>query len=85
MFRPSEGMRRLGIAVGVVAVMSWVAAMSWILFTMVRDKADLSPRVWGLFLMSVIVIGVPTFFLLGLLVIRGIDWVVAGFRHEKKS
>lgn len=85
MYRPSEGMRRLGIAVGVAAAMSWVAAMAWIVLVMVGTKGDLSPRVWGVFLIAVVLIGVPTFFLLGLLVIRGIDWVVAGFRHEKKS
>ncbi len=78
MYRPSEGMRRLGIAVGVVAV------MSWIVFMMVGTKADFSPREWTVFLVAMVVIGVPSFFLLGVLVSRGIEWIVAGFRQDKK-
>ena len=72
MHRPSEGMKRLGIALGIVA------SAAWIIFIMIASNgfARVEPRGWVIFL-----IGIPTCFGLGFLVIWGIDWVMTGFRQ----
>jgi hypothetical protein len=72
MHRPSEGMRRLGIVIGIVA------SVTWFIFIMGASNgfARVEPSGWVIFL-----IGIPTCFGLGFLVIWGIDWVNAGFRQ----
>ena len=76
MYRPSEGIRRLGIAVGAVASVSWI-----VFIAVVTNAFAKVPTIeWIIF-----GIGIPTCFALGLFIIRGIDWVASGFRQDTKS
>jgi hypothetical protein len=75
MHRPSEGMRRLGIVVGVVGALTWI-----ILFLRNVDLDRITPGGWVLFL-----IGSLMCFGLGFTVFWGIDWVMSGFREGKNE
>jgi hypothetical protein len=73
MHRPSEGMRRLAIVIGVVASIAWIIfVVSVALFSLFDALA------WSIFLA-----GIPICFGLGFLLIWGIDWVIAGFRQAR--
>jgi hypothetical protein len=76
MSRPSEGIRRLGIAAGVLS------AVSWIVFITVVTNAFAKVLIEG---WIIFFIGIPTCFALGLFIVRGIDWVASGFRQDTKS
>jgi hypothetical protein len=71
----SEGMRRLGIVVGIVAM------LGWIIIFMVGSEGftRIEPLGWVIFL-----IGVLVCFGLGLGLIWAIDWVISGFRQGRK-
>ena len=71
----SEGMRRLGIMLGVLA------SVAWIIFVAVLSNgfADIQPRGWLIFF-----IGIPISFGIMFLVVWGVDWVIAGFRTGAK-
>ncbi len=73
MHRPSEGMRRLGLVVGVVG------AVAWVIFVAVVSKgfSQIQLRGWVIFL-----VGIPFFFVLCFLVIWAVDWMIAGFRMD---
>jgi len=72
MHKPSEGMRRLGIALGVVA------SVTWVIFVMHASNGFTRIEGWG---WVIFLIGIPTCFGLVVLVIWGIDWVISGFRQ----
>jgi hypothetical protein len=65
-------MRRLGIALATIASFTWI-----ILITVASyGFAHIEPRGWIIFL-----IGIPTCFALGFLVVWSIDWVITGFHQ----
>ena len=73
MHQPSEGMRRLGIVIGIVGALAWT-----LLFLANVDFNRITPGGWVLFL-----IGILVCFGLGFGVIWAIDWIVSGFRQGK--
>ncbi|HEV8342348.1 MAG TPA: hypothetical protein VGR30_08255 [Candidatus Binatia bacterium] len=66
-------MRRLGVAVGTIV------AITWIIFILAASNGleRVEPSGWMIFL-----IGIPTYFGLGFLLIWGVDRVAAGFRQD---
>jgi hypothetical protein len=75
MYRPSEGMRRLGIVVGGVAILGWII----IIMVGTNGFTRITLLEWVIFL-----IGIPICFGLGFGLIWAIDWVVSGFREGRK-
>lgn len=71
----TEGMKRLGITLGVLA------SAAWIIFIAVMSKpfARFRPLEW-----VIVVVGIPVSFGAAFLVIWGVDWVIAGFRAGSK-
>jgi hypothetical protein len=66
----TEGMRRLGIVVGALAAVAWV-----ILCAVVSSGfAKVQPLGWLIF-----IAGIPGSFGAAFLLIRGVDWIIAGF------
>jgi hypothetical protein len=71
----TEGMKRLGIFLGVLASVAWVV---WI-GVISKGFARIRPIGWIIF-----VAGIPVSFGATFLVIWGVDWVIAGFRGGAK-
>jgi drug/metabolite transporter (DMT)-like permease len=71
----TEGMKRLGIVLGVLASACWVIYVAVVSngFTAIR------PLGWVIF-----VFGIPESFGVAFLATWGVDWVVAGFRAGSK-
>lgn len=71
----SEGMRRLGIALGVLA------SVAWIIYAVVETNGftQLDPRGWLIFF-----VGIPVSFGIIFLVIWAVDWVITGFRNSAR-
>jgi hypothetical protein len=71
----TEGLKRLGIVLGVLAAFAWV-----ILSAVVSEGfAKVQPLGWVIF-----IVGIPASFGATFLLIRGIDWVIAGFGAGSK-
>lgn len=68
-------MRRLGIAVGVLASAGWVTYIAII------SKGFEQVQLLGWLIFAV---GIPVSFGIGFLVVWGVDWVIAGFRTGKR-
>jgi hypothetical protein len=73
--RPSEGMRRLAIILGIVV------SAAWIIITAVESNGfdHMERHEWVIF-----VIGIQICFGLGFGAIWAIDWVISGFREGRK-
>jgi hypothetical protein len=72
----TEGMKRLGIVVGVLAAVAWV-----ILCAVVSNGfAKVQPLGWIIF-----IVGVPGSFAAAFLLVRGVDWIIAGFGSATKG
>jgi hypothetical protein len=69
------GMKRLGIALGLLGSISWVAYV-----------ADASQKftVLGPHGLEVLIVGIPVVFGVVFLVVWTIDWIIAGFRADKE-
>ena len=75
MHKPSEGMRRLGMAVG------FVSTLAWIIFVAIDSNGFSGGQLrdWVIFLA-----GIPLSFGFCFLMIWMIDWVIAGFRKDAR-
>ena len=71
----TEGMKRLGIVLGVLAAVAWVISIAVIS----AGFAKVQPIGWVIFF-----VGIPVSFGATFLVIWGVDWVIAGFRAGAK-
>ncbi len=71
----TEGMRRLDVAVGVLASAAWVIYIAIVS----TGFEQVQPLGWLIF-----VVGIPVSFGIGFLVVWGVDWVIAGFRTGSK-
>jgi hypothetical protein len=71
----SEGMKRLGIALWVLASVAWIISIAILSNGFVQVK----PLGWLIFFL-----GIPVFFGIMFLVVWGVDWVIAGFRTGAK-
>jgi len=74
--KPSEGMRRLGIVLGILG------AIGWIFFVADQSKGfvRITDRGWIVFW-----VGIPVSFGIMNLAIRAIDWVFVGFGRQQKG
>lgn len=70
----SEGIRRLSILLGLLGL------LGWIIFAFVVTECFTDVKLQGWFILF---IGLPTSFFLPFWVVRGIAWVVEGFRSDK--
>jgi hypothetical protein len=71
----SEGMKRLGVALGVLASVAWVISIA----VLSNGFAQVKPLGWFIFFL-----GIPVSFGIMFLVVWGVDWVIAGFRTGAK-
>jgi hypothetical protein len=71
----TEGMRRLGIVLGVLASAAWVISIALIS----KGYAQIQPLGWAIF-----IVGIPASFGTTFFLVWGIDWVIAGFRDGSK-
>jgi hypothetical protein len=71
----SEGMKRLGIALGVLASVAWIISIA----ALSNGFAYVKPLGWYIFFL-----GIPVSFGIMFLVVWGVDWVIAGFRTGAK-
>jgi hypothetical protein len=71
----SEGMKRLGIALGVLASVAWIISIA----VLSNGFTHVKPLGWLIFSL-----GIPVSFGIMFLVVWGVDWVIAGFRAGAK-
>jgi len=71
----SEGMKRLGIVLGVLASVAWIISIA----VLSNGFAHVEPLGWFIFFL-----GIPVSFGIMFLVVWGVDWVIAGFRTGAK-
>jgi hypothetical protein len=71
----SEGMKRLGIVLGVLASVSWIISIA------VLSNGFAHVQSLGRFIFF---LGIPVSFGIMFLVVWGVDWVIAGFRSGAK-
>jgi hypothetical protein len=71
----SEGMKRLGIVLGVLASIAWIMSIA----VLSNGFAHVKLLGWFIFFL-----GIPVSFGIMLLVVWGVDWVIAGFRTGAK-
>ena len=71
----SEGMKRLGIALGVLASVAWIISIA----VLSNGFAHGKPLEWFIFFL-----GIPVSFGIMFLVVWGVDWVIAGFHTGAK-
>jgi hypothetical protein len=76
MYKPSEGMRRLGITAGVLSSVAWVVFVA-----VVSNGFAKTQTLVGI----IYFVGVPVCFALGFIVIWSIDWIGSGFREGTRS
>jgi hypothetical protein len=71
----SEGVKRLGIALGVLASIAWIISIA----VLANGFAHVKPLGWLIFFL-----GIPVSFGIMFFVVWGVDWVIAGFRTGAK-
>jgi hypothetical protein len=71
----SEGMKRLGVVLGVLASVAWIISIA----VLSNGFAQGKPLGWFIFFL-----GIPVSFGIMFLVVWGVDWVIAGFRTGAK-
>lgn len=70
----SEGMRRLSILLGLLGLLGWI-----IFALVVFDRANsIEWQGW-----LILIAGLPTSFFFPFWIVRGIAWVVEGFKSDK--
>ena len=71
----SEGMKRLGKVLGALASVAWIISIA----VLSNGFPHVQPLGWFIFFL-----GIPVSFGIMFLVVRGVDWVIAGFRSGAK-
>ena len=71
----TEGMKRLGIVLGVLASVAWIISIALIS----NGFIQVQPLGWAIF-----IVGIPASFGATFLLIWSIDWVIAGFHVGSK-